>query len=262
MQLVRSASVLALRPTTAVVRPFATAALKARPVENLKPAQVVKLLDEYVIGQAKAKVSVAVALRNRWRRKQLLDDNATRELADDVVPKNILMIGPTGVGKSEIARRLAKLADAPFIRVEATAYTEVGFHGKDVETIIQDLLEVAIKNERQARRRAADSASADDATVENALLDALLGPQFKDAEGREAFRNLLRSGALEDREVPFDVPTPSSPASGTGRRRNELPPEDMVHLVQVIHFMGGDEVPEKKVIAHASEVGEAVLRLC
>lgn len=154
---------------------------------GLRPREVVQLLDAHVVGQDKAKVAVAVALRNRWRCQQLAQKDP--QLAADVTPKNILMLGPTGVGKSEIARRLAKLTDAPFVRVEATAFTEVGYHGRDVDTIIKDLADVAVHNERQRRlRAAAHSGAAQEDATEERILDALLGPQFRDAAGREVSR--------------------------------------------------------------------------
>ena len=169
---------------------------------SLTPREIVSELDRFIIGQNDAKRAVAVALRNRWRRKQLPDD-----LRDEVYPKNILMIGPTGVGKTEIARRLAKLAKAPFLKVEATKFTEVGYVGKDVEGIVRDLIEVAIKQTRdeakkQVRERALDAA-------EERILDALL-PGVTDSDGqpnptRQAFRKKLREGQLNDKEVSIDV---------------------------------------------------------
>jgi ATP-dependent HslUV protease ATP-binding subunit HslU len=165
--------------------------------DTLTPKAVVAALDAHIIGQHEAKKAVAVALRNRWRRQQLSD-----ELRDEVTPKNILMIGPTGCGKTEISRRLAKLADAPFVKVEATKFTEVGYVGRDVEQIARDLVEEAVRLERDRRREAVKGA-AESAAVER-LLDALTG---KDASAatRESFRRMLDEGHLNDREVEIDV---------------------------------------------------------
>jgi ATP-dependent HslUV protease ATP-binding subunit HslU len=172
--------------------------------DALTPKAVVAALDEHIIGQDEAKRAVAVALRNRWRRQRL-----GPELRDEVTPKNILMIGPTGCGKTEISRRLAKLADAPFVKVEATKFTEVGYVGRDVEQIARDLVEEAVRLERDRRREAVKGA-AESAAVER-LLDALTG---KDASAatRESFRRMLDEGHLNDREVEIDiVDQPSTP---------------------------------------------------
>ena len=165
--------------------------------ETLTPQAVVAALDAHIIGQDEAKRAVAVALRNRWRRQQLPD-----ELRDEVTPKNILMIGPTGCGKTEISRRLAKLADAPFVKVEATKFTEVGYVGRDVEQIARDLVEEAVRLERDRRREAVKGA-AESAAVER-LLDALTGKDASTAT-RESFRRMLGEGHLNDREVEIDV---------------------------------------------------------
>jgi ATP-dependent HslUV protease ATP-binding subunit HslU len=172
--------------------------------ETLTPKAVVAALDAHIIGQTEAKRAVAVALRNRWRRQQLPD-----ELRDEVTPKNILMIGPTGCGKTEISRRLAKLADAPFVKVEATKFTEVGYVGRDVEQIARDLVEEAVRLERD-RRREAVKGQAESAAVER-LLDALTGKDASTAT-RESFRRMLGEGHLNDREVEIDVvDQPSTP---------------------------------------------------
>ncbi|WP_087023469.1 HslU--HslV peptidase ATPase subunit [Thaumasiovibrio subtropicus] len=180
-------------------------------MSEMTPREIVHELDRHIIGQDKAKRAVAIALRNRWRRMQLNDD-----LRPEVTPKNILMIGPTGVGKTEIARRLAKLANAPFIKVEATKFTEVGYVGKEVETIIRDLTDVAIKMTHQqatekVRFRAEEQA-------EERILDALLPPprdawgQAEEAESnsstRQSFRKKLREGKLDDKEIDIDVAAP------------------------------------------------------
>ncbi|GAB4554571.1 MAG: ATP-dependent protease ATPase subunit HslU [Rhizobacter sp.] len=175
---------------------------------NMTPQEIVSELDRHIVGQAAAKRSVAIALRNRWRRQQV-DEN----LRAEITPKNILMIGPTGVGKTEIARRLAKLADAPFIKVEATKFTEVGYVGKDVDTIIRDLVEMAVKQEREhAMRR--QRARAEDA-AEDRVLDILVPPPRSDFglsptppadnTARQVMRKRLREGALADKEIEIEV---------------------------------------------------------
>jgi ATP-dependent HslUV protease ATP-binding subunit HslU len=177
----------------------------------MTPQEIVSELDRHIVGQAAAKRSVAIALRNRWRRQQV--DEALR---GEITPKNILMIGPTGVGKTEIARRLAKLADAPFIKVEATKFTEVGYVGKDVDTIIRDLMEMAVKQEREhAMRR--QRARAEDA-AEDRVLDVLVPPprsdfglspsQPVDNTARQVMRKRLREGALDDKEIEIEVADP------------------------------------------------------
>ncbi len=161
------------------------------------PREIVSELDRHIVGQADAKRAVAVALRNRWRRLQL--DDAMR---DEVIPKNILMVGPTGCGKTEIARRLAKLTGAPFIKVEATKFTEVGYVGRDVEQIIRDLVEVAINAERmEMRKRSLIDA---ERNAEERVLDALVGDNTSPAT-RETFREKLRSGELDDREIELEL---------------------------------------------------------
>ncbi|OQS03527.1 ATP-dependent hsl protease ATP-binding subunit hslU [Thraustotheca clavata] len=169
---------------------------------KLKPKEVVDQLDKYIIGQNDAKKAVAVALRNRWRRQQLPD-----HLRPEVSPKNILMIGPTGCGKTEIARRLAKLAQAPFVKVEATKFTEVGFHGRDVDQIIKDLLENSIQLVKKLRMEKVKKDIQH--VVEQRIVDALAG-QHSGAQSRQSFLNLLRAGEMEDREITIDVRSPAS----------------------------------------------------
>ena len=166
-------------------------------VSALSPREIVSELDRYVIGQKEAKKAVAVALRNRWRRQALTD-----EMKDEVLPKNILMIGPTGVGKTEISRRLSKLAEAPFIKVEATRFTEVGYVGRDVEQIIRDLVEIAIAMEREKKRKEVNAKA--QLLAEEKVLDALVGNKASVAT-RESFRKRLRNGDLDDKQIEIEV---------------------------------------------------------
>src|SRR5579862_929009 len=161
------------------------------------PREIVSELDRFIVGQHDAKRAVAIALRNRWRRQQLAP-----ELREEVLPKNILMIGPTGVGKTEISRRLAKLAQAPFIKVEATKFTEVGYVGRDVEQIVRDLLEVGIAQLRERRRR--DVQAQAEARAEDRIVDALTGNSTV-ASTRETFRKRLRAGELDDKDVELEM---------------------------------------------------------
>jgi len=171
-------------------------------VSALSPREIVSELDRYVIGQKDAKKAVAVALRNRWRRQALSD-----EMRDEVLPKNILMIGPTGVGKTEISRRLSKLAEAPFIKVEATRFTEVGYVGRDVEQIIRDLIEIAIAMEREKKRKEVKAKA--ELKAEEKVLDALVGNKASVAT-RESFRKRLRTGDLDNNEIEIEVQNTSS----------------------------------------------------
>ena len=164
---------------------------------NFSPREIVSELDRYIVGQNDAKRAVAIALRNRWRRQQLGDD-----LREEVLPKNILMIGPTGVGKTEIARRLARLADAPFLKVEATKFTEVGYVGRDVESIVRDLLEIAIHMTRERMRK--EVVAKAEISAEERVLDALVGDTAS-KDTRQKFRTMLRQGELDDREIEIDV---------------------------------------------------------
>jgi ATP-dependent HslUV protease ATP-binding subunit HslU len=181
---------------------------------SMTPQEIVSELDRHIVGQHKAKRAVAIALRNRWRRQQV-----DEKLRAEITPKNILMIGPTGVGKTEIARRLARLADAPFVKVEATKFTEVGYVGKDVDTIIRDLLEVAVKQERERQVRK-KRAQAEDAAEER-ILDLLVPPPRSSSVGftgdaapvaentaRQVMRKRLREGTLDDKEVEIDLAEP------------------------------------------------------
>jgi len=164
---------------------------------NFSPREIVSELDRYIIGQKDAKRAVAIALRNRWRRQQLDED-----LREEVLPKNILMIGPTGVGKTEISRRLAKLANAPFIKVEATKFTEVGYVGRDVEQIVRDLVEAGLGLVRAMKRKEVQSSA--HLAAEERVLDALVGEHASPAT-REAFRKRLRDGEMDDKEIEIEV---------------------------------------------------------
>ena len=170
---------------------------------DLTPREIVSELDRYIIGQNDAKRAVAVALRNRWRRRQLADD-----LRDEVYPKNILMIGPTGVGKTEISRRLAKLAKAPFLKVEATKFTEVGYVGRDVEQIVRDLMDGAILMVREQMREAVKVKA--HSAAEERVIDALAGEDARE-QTREMFRKKLRDGVLDDKEIELDMADNSNP---------------------------------------------------
>jgi ATP-dependent HslUV protease ATP-binding subunit HslU len=185
---------------------------------NMTPAEIVSELDKHIVGQDRAKRSVAIALRNRWRRQQVPEP-----MRSEITPKNILMIGPTGVGKTEIARRLAKLANAPFIKVEATKFTEVGYVGRDVDTIIRDLVEMAIKMTRDQATKRVESRALD--AAEDRILDVLVPPsrssssvgfaapavnESTDSVARQKFRKKLREGDLNDTEIELDLAMPSA----------------------------------------------------
>ncbi|TPW32605.1 ATP-dependent protease ATPase subunit HslU [Martelella alba] len=173
---------------------------------NFSPREIVSELDRHIIGQHDAKRAVAIALRNRWRRQQLSED-----LRDEVMPKNILMIGPTGVGKTEISRRLAKLAGAPFIKVEATKFTEVGYVGRDVEQIVRDLVEIGIVLVREKKRQ--DVQAKAHANAEERVLDALVGKTASPAT-KDSFRQKLRNGELDEKEI--DIEIADTPSAGQG----------------------------------------------
>ena len=192
---------------------------------DLSPREIVSELDRFIVGQDDAKRAVAVALRNRWRRKRVPED-----LRDEVTPKNILMIGPTGVGKTEIARRLARLAGSPFLKVEATKFTEVGYVGRDVDQIMRDLVESALVMVRE-RRRAGVQARAE-GQAEERLLDALVGPGSQPAT-REAFRKKLRAGELDDKEIEIALADTGSPIQGL-----DMPGGGNVGLLNLSDLLG------------------------
>ena len=207
-------------------------------VSALSPREIVSELDRYVIGQKDAKKAVAVALRNRWRRQALSD-----EMRDEVLPKNILMIGPTGVGKTEISRRLSKLAEAPFIKVEATRFTEVGYVGRDVEQIIRDLIEIAIAMEKEKKRKEVKAKA--ELKAEEKVLDAHVGNKASVAT-RESFKKRLRSGDLDDNEIEIEVQNTS-----TGLQSFEIPgmPGGNVGMVNLGDILGksmGNKKGKKK----------------
>ena len=206
-------------------------------ISSLSPREIVSELDRYVVGQNKAKRAVAIALRNRWRRQALKGD-----MRDEVLPKNILMIGPTGVGKTEISRRLSKLAEAPFVKVEATRFTEVGYVGRDVEQIVRDLLEIAIAMEKVKKRKEVFAKAQH--LAEERVLDALVGNKASVAT-RESFRKRLRSGDLDDNEIEIAVSESSSMPSF------EIPgmPGANVGMINISDMLGksmGSKAKKKK----------------
>ena len=214
-------------------------------VSALSPREIVSELDRYVIGQKEAKKAVAVALRNRWRRQALSD-----EMRDEVLPKNILMIGPTGVGKTEISRRLSKLAEAPFIKVEATRFTEVGYVGRDVEQIVRDLIEIAIAMEREKKRKEVKAKA--ELKAEDKVLDALVGNKASVAT-KESFRKRLRNGDLDNNEIEIEVQDKSS-----NLQSFEIPGMPggnvgMVNLGDILgKSMGGKKGKKKKMLVKES----------
>ena len=196
-------------------------------VSALSPREIVSELDRFVVGQNKAKKAVAVALRNRWRRQALEGD-----MKDEVLPKNILMMGPTGVGKTEISRRLSKLAEAPFVKVEATRFTEVGYVGRDVEQIIRDLLEIAIAMEKVKKRKEVHSKA--QKLAEDRVLDAIVGNKASVAT-RESFRKRLRDGDLDDNEIEVAITE-----SNSGMPSFEIPgmPGANVGMINISDMLG------------------------
>ena len=206
-------------------------------VSALSPREIVSELDRFVVGQNNAKRAVAIALRNRWRRQALEGD-----MKDEVLPKNILMMGPTGVGKTEISRRLSKLAEAPFVKVEATRFTEVGYVGRDVEQIIRDLLEIAIAMEKVKKRKEVHAKA--QKLAEDRVLDSIVGNKASVAT-RESFRKRLRDGDLDDNEIEIAVTE-----SGGGMPSFEIPgmPGANVGMINISDMLGKSmgQKPKKK----------------
>jgi ATP-dependent HslUV protease ATP-binding subunit HslU len=211
---------------------------------NLSPREIVSELDRHIVGQQDAKRAVAIALRNRWRRQQLPEG-----LREEVVPKNILMIGPTGCGKTEIARRLAKLANAPFLKVEATKFTEVGYVGRDVDSIVRDLVEASITMLREQARRGVQAKA--QLAAEERLLSALVG-EGASGETRMKFRRLLREGQLEGREVEVQV---SEPGPGLPIGMIDLPGSQGIQIQNMQEMLGrmfgARQKPRKMTVAEA-----------
>jgi len=214
---------------------------------SFSPREIVSELDRHIVGQDDAKRAVAIALRNRWRRQQLAP-----ELRDEVLPKNILMIGPTGIGKTEIARRLARLAQAPFIKVEATKFTEVGYVGRDVEQIVRDLLEISLALTRERLRK--EVASKAELAAEDRILDVLVGPGAG-PDTRSKFRRMLRTGELDDKEVEIQVQD-----SGGGMPTIDIPgmpgaQMGMVNLGDIFGKLGGGRTkPRRMTVAESQPV--------
>lgn len=216
-------------------------------MSTMTPREIVQELDKHIIGQASAKRAVAIALRNRWRRTQVPDE----QLRSEITPKNILMIGPTGVGKTEIARRLANLADAPFIKVEATKFTEVGYVGREVDSIIRDLADIAIKGQREAETKKVQTRAED--AAEERILDILLPPardvgftndsDSNDGAARQRFRKKLREGSLDDKEIEVDLAAQVAGVEIFGPQGME---ELTSQLQGMMKNMGGDKKQSRK----------------
>jgi ATP-dependent HslUV protease ATP-binding subunit HslU len=213
-------------------------------IVSFSPREIVSELDRYVIGQADAKKAVAIALRNRWRRQELPD-----ELKEEVLPKNILMVGPTGVGKTEISRRLSKLSEAPFIKVEATKFTEVGYVGKDVEQIIRDLIEIAIALVKEKKRKEVEAKS--QLSSEERVLDTLVGKNATPAT-RESFRKRLRAGDLDDTIIEISVQdSPSMPSFEIPGMQGGV---GMVNIADILgKGMGGKKKKKKMTVKESYE---------
>ena len=212
---------------------------------DFTPREIVGELDRFIVGQADAKRAVAIALRNRWRRAQLPDG-----VRDEVVPKNILMIGPTGCGKTEIARRLARLAQAPFLKVEATKFTEVGYVGRDVDSIVRDLVEISLNMLRETSRR--DVAARAEQAAENRLVDALVGATAS-SDTKSKFRRMLRAGEMEDKDIDIQI---AETTTGTGAIDIPgMPAGQMINLGEMMRgLMGGKQVQKRMKVSDARPV--------
>jgi ATP-dependent HslUV protease ATP-binding subunit HslU len=206
-------------------------------VPTYSPREIVSELDRFIVGQGDAKRAVAIALRNRWRRQQLPDG-----IRDEVVPKNILMIGPTGCGKTEIARRLAKLAQAPFLKVEATKFTEVGYVGRDVDSIVRDLVDASLNMLRESSRK--DVQVKAEAAAEERLINALVGDEAA-ADTRSKFRRMLRNGEFEQKEIEVSVSDPGTSPIGQFDMPG-MPPGQVINLSEMMKGIMGNRPQQKR----------------